>query len=88
MDKNYDRTLAERAAKAHAAAEKGTGYVVADGRALTTPRGVIGSGEPIGPLDFQTDADFDHRKAEGYVVPEKRPAEDKKPAVDDKGAKK
>lgn len=37
---------------AEKAATSGTGYEVAPGKSLVTPRGVIDAGEPIGPLDF------------------------------------
>ena len=46
---------AEESRNARAAegeATRGTGYEVAPGKSITTTRGVIGPGKPIGPRDF------------------------------------
>jgi hypothetical protein len=69
--RNHDRAVAERTAKSMSAAEKPTGFVVAKGKSLSTPRGIISGDDAnniIGPDDFETPAAFKQRQDEGYVV--------------------
>lgn len=64
-----ERVMAERASKSMAAAEKSTGYVVAKG-SLSTPRGIVDIGQPIGREDFEDEKFFKQRQDEGYIVAE------------------
>lgn len=79
---NYEREIAIRSAKALKAAENPTGYVAA--KALSCPRGVIDVGQRISKLDFADDSAFEERLAEGYIVPEPKPANEPSKSVEDK----
>lgn len=50
------------------AAESPTGWVVAKGKSLACPRGIIDEGQVIGVLDFESPEFFEARKKEGYIV--------------------
>lgn len=64
----YHRRLLQRAKDSFEAAQVPSGYIIAPGKALTTPRGVISEGEIITPVDFETDDAFQQRLAEGYIT--------------------
>lgn len=64
----YHRRLIQRAKDSYEAAQVPSGYIIAPGKALTTPRGVIGEGKIITPIDFETDDAFQQRLAEGYIT--------------------
>lgn len=59
---------AKAAAAALEASYEGTGWVIAEGKALTTLRGCLGEGKAIGPLDFKLEEDFEARKKDGHIV--------------------
>ena len=42
------------------------GYVIASGKALTSPRGILSSGAECAPADFPVT--FDELVAKGYIV--------------------
>jgi hypothetical protein len=84
---NYEREIAVRSAKALKAAETSTGFVVAPGKALSCPRGVIDEGQRISKLDFADDSVFDERLAEGYIVVEPKATPEPVKAADDKAKK-
>ncbi len=65
-----ERVIAKRNADSSAAAEKSTGYVVAQGKSLSTPRGIVSEGQVIGVFDFEDEKFFKQRQDEGYVVAE------------------
>jgi glutamine cyclotransferase len=73
-DKKAAEVIAKNTAEAKAtlaaleASYEGTGWVVADGKALTTNRGVVAEGAAIGPLDFRYPEDFEVRKKDGHIV--------------------
>jgi hypothetical protein len=69
---NHDRVVAERSAKSMAVAEKSTGYVVAPGKSLATPRGIVSEGQVIGLADFEDEKFFKQRQDEGYIVAESK----------------
>lgn len=76
-----EAATAAKSAKALDAALKGTGYVVAPGKGLACPRGVVADGQPISVDDFADEAAFQTRMKEGYIVAapksEEKPADDK-----------
>lgn len=65
---DHDRYLARRRKEALDAAEHPTGYRIAKGKSLSTPRGIVSEGENITPVDFETREAFEQRLAEGYIV--------------------
>ncbi len=64
-----ERTIAKRNAESSAAAEKPSGFVVAPGKSLATPRGIVSEGQTIGVYDFEDEKFFKQRQSEGYIVP-------------------
>jgi len=65
-----ERVIAKRNAESSAAAEKSTGFVVAPGKSLSTPRGIVSEGQVIGVFDFEDEKYFKQRQDEGYIVAE------------------
>jgi hypothetical protein len=65
---DHDRYLARRMKESMDAAEVPSGYVIAPGKSLSTPRGVVSEGESITLVDFETREAFEQRLAEGYII--------------------
>ena len=57
------------------AVKKVTKIVIADGKALTTKRGIKGPGEIVSEKDFQNEDVFESWKEQEFIVSKKVPVE-------------
>lgn len=64
----HGRYLTRRMKECLDAAERPSGYVIAPGKSLSTPRGIVDEGQNITLVDFDNREAFEQRLAEGYIV--------------------